>query len=62
MNLLGPGERFVNDGEAKMMETGRLICARARLCRRFTHHVSKEAARGRYVDAHAGRGGAAGAR
>lgn len=61
MNLFGPGERFVNDGEARMMETAHLISRELLCCVRFTHHVSKEAARGRFVDAHSGRGGAAGA-
>lgn len=61
MNLFGPGERFVNDGEAKLMEAGRLISRELRAVVRYTAHVSKESARGRYVDAHAGRGGSAGA-
>ncbi len=60
MNLFGPGERFVNDGEAKIMEIGRLISRELNCAVRYSHHVSKEAARGRFVDAHTGRGGAAG--
>jgi hypothetical protein len=60
INFFGPGERFVNDGEAKLMEIGRYIARELKCTVRYTAHVSKEAARGRYVDAHAGRGGAAG--
>jgi len=59
LNYFGPGERFVNDGEAKVMEVGRFIARELGCCVRVTSHVSKEAARARYVDSHAGRGGSA---
>jgi hypothetical protein len=58
-NLLGPGERFVNDGEAALMAEGQRI-ARALSCTSlFVHHIAKSAARSGDVDQYTGRGGAA---
>jgi RecA-family ATPase len=61
LNLFGPGERFVNDGEAATISAARPIAYELKCAVRYTHHVSKAVFRDRIVDMYAGRGGAAGA-
>lgn len=61
MIFFGPGERFVNDGEAHLMQVGRLLCRELKCCVRYSHHISKAAFREGTVDQYAGRGGSAGA-
>lgn len=61
MIFFGPGERFVNDGEAHLMQVGRLLCRELKCCVRFSHHISKAAFRDGTIDQYAGRGGSAGA-
>ena len=60
-NAFGPGERFVNDGEAELMRGGAWLSARLNCAVRFVHHVGKGNARAGMVDQYAGRGGSAGA-
>jgi hypothetical protein len=58
--FFGPGERFVNDAEATLMQAGRLISrGLAGAAVGFVHHVSQAAAREGVVDQYAGRGGSA---
>jgi hypothetical protein len=59
INLLGPGERFVNDGEAAVLDAGHAISRDLGCAVRFTSHVSKVVGREGIVDAHSGRGGSA---
>lgn len=59
LNLLGPGERFVNDGEGAVLDAGRFISRELNACVRFTTHVSKAVGRDGIIDAHSGRGGSA---
>lgn len=61
MVFFGPGERFVNDGEAELMRAGRRISAELNALVRFEHHTGKGQARDRNVDQYSGRGGSAGA-
>lgn len=60
-NAFGPGERFVNDGEAELMRGGAWLSARLNCAVRFVHHVGKGNARAGITDQYAGRGGSAGA-
>lgn len=60
-NAFGPGERFVNDGEAELMRAGAWLSKEMDCALRFTHHVGKSQARSSTVDQYAGRGGSAGA-
>lgn len=58
--FFGPGERFVNDAEAALMQAARRIskgleCAAVG----YLHHVGKSAARENTTDQYAGRGGSA---
>lgn len=58
--FFGAGERLVNDGEMALMQAGRRISnGLGEAAVGFIHHVSKEAARGKFTDQHAGRGGSA---
>lgn len=57
----GPGERFVNDGEAELMRTCRLIGMDLNAAVCAVHHVGKASAREKTHDQYAGRGGSAGA-
>lgn len=61
MNLFGPGERFINDGEGELMRAGRFISAGLNATVRFEHHVGKARARERSADQYSGRGGSAAA-
>ena len=60
-NAFGPGERFVNDGEAELMRAGAWLSRELNCAVQFVHHVGKANARGGIVDQYAGRGGSAGA-
>ena len=54
------GERFINDGEASLMQAARRISVGlGDAATGFIHHVSKVVAREGLVDQHAGRGGSA---
>jgi RecA-family ATPase len=55
----GPGERFVNDGDAMVMQAGRAISNQLACTVGFLHHMSKQGARDNVVDQHAGRGSSA---
>lgn len=58
--FFGPGERFVNDAEATLMQAGRLVSrGLGGAAVGFIHHVSQSAAREGVVDQYAGRGGSA---
>jgi RecA-family ATPase len=58
--FFGAGERLVNDGEMALMQAGRRISkGLGGAAVGFIHHVSKEAARNKFTDQHAGRGGSA---
>lgn len=57
--FFGPGERFVNDGEAEVMHAGRFLAAELRCAVKFLAHVGKANARGGSTDQYAGRGGSA---
>jgi len=61
LNLLGPGERFINDGESSTISAVRPISYELQCAVRLTHHVSKAVFRDRVVDMYAGRGGASSA-
>lgn len=61
MTFFGPGERFVNDGEAEVMAAGRTLAGRLQCAVKFLHHTGKAQARDGRVDQYAGRGGSAGA-
>ncbi len=57
----GPGERYVNDGEAEVMLAARTLSRRLSCAVRFPHHTGKGQAREGTSDQYAGRGGSAGA-
>ncbi len=59
INLFGPGEKHVNDGEAALLDVGHAISRELGCAVRFTTHVSKVVGREGIVDAHSGRGGSA---
>jgi RecA-family ATPase len=59
-NMFGPGERFVNDGEAAALSAMANISGALRCAVRATSHVSKAVGRDGTSDAHSGRGGSAG--
>lgn len=61
MVYFGPGERFVNDGEAELMLAGRSLSRALECSVRFPHHTGKAQAREDKSDQYAGRGGSAGA-
>lgn len=58
--FFGPGERFINDAEASLMQAGRLVSAGlGGAAVGFVHHVGQLAARDGLVDQYAARGGSA---
>ncbi|MCC7200963.1 MAG: AAA family ATPase [Gammaproteobacteria bacterium] len=57
--FFGPGERFVNDGEAEVMHAGRFLAAALACCVKFLAHVGKANARSNSTDQYSGRGGSA---
>lgn len=59
-NMFGPGERYVNDGEAAALTAMANISRSLRCAVRATSHVSKAVGRDGTSDAHSGRGGSAG--
>jgi hypothetical protein len=59
-NLFGPGERFINDGEAASLTAMAHLSGALKCAVRGTSHVSKAVGRDGTSDAHSGRGGAAG--
>jgi hypothetical protein len=59
-NLFGPGERFINDGEAAALTAMANISQALKCAVRATSHVSKAVGRDGTSDAHSGRGGSAG--
>ncbi len=59
-NMFGPGERYVNDGEAAALTAMATISLELKCAVRATSHVSKVVGREGISDAHSGRGGAAG--
>jgi hypothetical protein len=59
-NMFGPGERFVNDGEAVALSAMAKISQALKCAVRATSHVSKAVGREGTSDAHSGRGGSAG--
>jgi hypothetical protein len=59
MVFFGPGERFVNDGEAVMAQAARHISNELKAHVRFIHHTGKAVARDKTVDQYAGRNGSA---
>jgi hypothetical protein len=59
MIYFGPGENFVNDGPALLMNLARRISAELKCATGYLHHVGQEAHRSGYVDMYAGRGGTA---
>jgi hypothetical protein len=59
-NMFGPGERFVNDGEAAALSALANVSQSLRCAVRATSHVSKAVGREGTSDAHSGRGGSAG--
>lgn len=61
LSLLGPGERFVNDGEIAVARIARKISRALDCAVLIVHHVSQNVARAGITDQHAGRGGTAGA-
>jgi hypothetical protein len=61
LSLLGPGERFVNDGEIACARIARKISRALDCAVLIVHHVSQNVARAGITDQHAGRGGTAGA-
>ena len=60
-NAFGPGERFVNDGEAELMRAGAWLSRTLECAVRFDHHTGKASGRAGHTDQYAGRGGSAGA-
>lgn len=58
-NMLGPGERYVNDGEAAALTAMANISQGLKCAVRATSHVSKAVGREGTSDAHSGRGGSA---
>ena len=59
-NLFGPGERFINDGEAASLSAMAYVSQSLKCAVRATSHVSKAVGRDGTSDAHSGRGGSAG--
>lgn len=59
-NMFGPGERFVNDGEAVALSAMANVSQALKCAVRATSHVSKAVGREGTSDAHSGRGGSAG--
>lgn len=59
-NLFGPGERYINDGEAEALSAMAHVSQSLRCAVRATSHVSKAVGREGTSDAHSGRGGSAG--
>lgn len=59
-NMFGPGERFVNDGEAAALSAMAYVSQSLKSAVRATAHVSKAVGRDGTSDAHSGRGGSAG--
>jgi hypothetical protein len=60
MSYFGPGEKYVNDGEAKMIWVARMIKKwLAPVSIGFVHHTGKAVYREGIVDQYAGRGGSA---
>lgn len=57
----GPGERFVNDGEAETLLAARTLSRSLSCAVRFPHHTGKGQFRDGATDQYAGRGGSAGA-
>jgi len=57
--FFGPGERFVNDGEAALMKVASRMSRELGGAAGYIHHTSKEVAKNKDTSAHAGRGGAA---
>lgn len=55
----GPGERFVNDGEAAMAQVAHRICTGLRCAVMYTHHTGKANAREGRTDQYSGRNGSA---
>jgi RecA-family ATPase len=55
----GPGERFVNDGEAAMAQVAHRICNGLSAAVRYTHHTGKSNAREGRTDQYSNRGGSA---
>lgn len=60
LNMFGPGERYVNDGEAAALTAMANISGALKCAVRATSHVSKAVGREGTSDAHSGRGGSAG--
>lgn len=60
LNYFGPGERFVNDGEAAVLSSMAFLSQALGAACRATAHMSKMVGREGISDAHSGRGGAAG--
>jgi hypothetical protein len=58
LNYFGPGERFVNDGEAAVLSAMAFISLNLGAACRATAHMSKVGGREGISDAHSGRGGA----
>lgn len=55
----GPGERYVNDGEAALMKGGRYLTKALDAAASFVHHTGKQAAKDADFNQYAGRGGSA---
>jgi RecA-family ATPase len=55
----GPGEQFLNTGEAALMKAGRTIASAGDGAVGFIHHTGQAAAREKIADMYAGRGGSA---
>ena len=58
--FFGPGERFINDAEAALMQCARRISkGLGDIATCYIHHMSKQGASEKQTTAHAGRGGSA---
>ena len=58
--FFGPGERYINDGDAALMQCARRISTGlGGAATGYIHHMSKEATAHKDITAHAGRGGSA---
>jgi len=58
--FFGPGERFINDAEAALMQCARRISkGLGDIATCYIHHMSKQGASEKHTTAHAGRGGSA---
>lgn len=55
----GPGERYVNDGEALLMKVARRVAHAWGCAAGYIHHTGQSAARDKTIDQYAGRGGSA---